>query len=182
MTQAFVANRLDIEAFAKAAGSLSGSDLFPKFPRLLEEAGKKGGDRTVDWQVQGEIKSGASGVAQVWLRVRASALLPLTCQRCLEPADIAVSVDRKFRFVETEEQAETEDEDAEEDVLALSRDFNLLELIEDELLMALPVVARHEVCPLDVKLAVQDPDFEAVSGAKANPFAALGRLKIGKSS
>jgi uncharacterized metal-binding protein YceD (DUF177 family) len=33
-----------------------------------------------------------------------------------------------------------------------------------------------------VKLAVQDPDFEADSEAKPNPFAVLAKLQTGKSS
>jgi uncharacterized protein len=182
MTQEFVASRLDVKTFAKAAGNLSGHDLLSKYKRLFEEARGEGGDRTVAWQARGEQKIGASGFQQIWLHLQARVVLPLTCQRCLGPADVEVAVDRSFRFVETEEQAEAEDEDAEEDVLALSRNFNLPELIEDELLMALPVVPRHEVCPTEVKLAVQDPDFEAETGAKPNPFAALAKLKAGKSS
>jgi uncharacterized protein len=87
-------------------------------------------------------------------------------------------VERAFRFVASEEQAELEDEESEEDVLVLSRDFNLLELIEDELLMALPVVPKHEVCPAPVKLQAQDADFdEAAPEQKPNPFAILQQLK-----
>jgi len=61
----------------------------------------------------------------------------------------------------------------------LSRDFNLLELIEDELLMALPVVPKHETCPAPVKLQAQDADFDAAAPAaqKPNPFAILEQLK-----
>ena len=106
--------------------------------------------------------------------------MPLTCQRCLGPVDIPVVVDRDFRFVSSEEQAEAEDEEAEEDVLALSREFNLQELIEDEMLMELPVVPRHEICPTEVKLAAQDVDFEAAQAEKPNPFAALAGLKGSK--
>lgn len=137
-------------------------------------------DREVQWRVQGEQQTDASGHAQVWLHLEAGVSLPLTCQRCLGPADIEVAVVRDFRFVETEAQAEAEDEEAEEDVLVLSRDFDLLALVEDELLMELPLVPRHAVCPGDVKLAVQDADFEAASAAKPNPFAALAGLKGGK--
>jgi uncharacterized protein len=182
MSQDFVANRLDIKAFAKAAGSLSGRHLLSKYERLMRETKGQGGDRALEWQAHGELRVGGSGFQQIWLHLQASVILPLICQRCLGPADIEVSVDRSFRFVATEEQAEAEDEEAEEDVLALHRDFNLMELIEDELIMAMPVVPRHEVCPTEVKLAVQDPDFEAESGAKPNPFAVLAKLQTGKSS
>jgi uncharacterized protein len=49
-------------------------------------------------------------------------------------------------------------------------------LIEDEVLMDLPVVPRHAVCPVPVKLATADPDFE-LAAVKPNPFAALSALK-----
>lgn len=182
MSHEFVATRLDVKAFAKAGAVLSGQDSLSTYPRLLEEAGGQGANRPVRWDVRGGMQVDASGFAQVWLHLNAQVTLPLTCQRCLGPADIALTVDRSFRFVSTEEQAEIEDEAAEEDVLALSRDFNLYELIEDELLMELPVVPRHEVCPTEVKLAAQDADFEAASAEKANPFAALAGLKGGKSN
>jgi uncharacterized protein len=182
MSQEFVANRLDVKAFAKAAGSVSSHDPLTRYARLLDEVGGQGGERQVDWQARGELRVGTNGFPQIWLHLQAAVSLPLVCQRCLGPADIAVLFDRSFRFVATEEQAAAEDEDAEEDVLALRRDFNLRELIEDELLMAMPAVPRHEVCPTEVKLSVQDPGFEAESGAKPNPFAVLAKLQAGKSS
>jgi len=182
MSQEFVANRLDVKAFVKAAGTLSGQDPLSSYARLMQEAGEQGGDRRLDWQARGELRVGENGFSQIWLHLQATVSLPLVCQRCLGPADITVAFDRSFRFVATEEQAEAEDEGAEEDVLALRRDFNLRELIEDELLMALPVVPRHEVCPTEVKLVAQDPDFEAESGAKPSPFAVLAKLQAGKTS
>lgn len=179
MSHEFDADRLDVRAFAKAGATLSGQDSLVAYPRLLEEAGGQGGERPLQWEARGEMRRDAAGFAQVWLFLRAAVSLPLTCQRCLGPADIEVTVDRAFRFVASEEQAEAEDEEAEEDVLVLSRDFNLRELVEDEVLMALPLVPRHEVCPGTVKLAVQDEDFEAAQAAKPNPFAALAGLKGG---
>jgi uncharacterized protein len=182
MSQEFVANRLDVKAFAKAAGVLAGHESLSNYSRLMAETGAKGGDRQLDWQARGELRIEVNGFSQIWLHLQATVSLPMTCQRCLGPVDTVASFDRSFRFVATEEQAESEDEQAEEDVLALRRDFNLRELIEDELLMAMPVVPRHEVCPIEVKLAVQDPDFDAESEAKPNPFAVLARLQTGKSS
>lgn len=182
MSQEFVANRLDIKAFAKAAGTLSGHDRLSSYARLMEEVGGQGNDRLLDWHARGELRVGANGFSQIWLHLQAAVSLPLVCQRCLGPADITVAFDRSFRFVATEEQAEAEDEEAEEDVLALTRDFNLRELIEDELLMALPAVPRHEACPVEVKLVAQDSDFESAAGGKPNPFAVLAKLQSGKSS
>jgi len=93
---------------------------------------------------------------------------------------LAIAVDRSFRFVEDEATAADQDDEAEEDLLAMSRSFDLLELVEDELLMDLPVAPRHEACPEPVKMSVADVAFEAAGAERENPFAVLGRLKTEK--
>jgi uncharacterized protein len=67
-------------------------------------------------------------------------------------------------------------------VLALSPDFDLASLIEDEVLMAMPVVARHDECPVVLKLEAVDPGFEIASAEKRHPFAVLAKLQGGKPS
>ena len=74
-----------------------------------------------------------------------------------------------------------EDDEAEEDLLALSREFDLLELLEDELLMDMPVAPRHESCPVPVKLSSADPAYHLAEAERQHPFAVLGRLKADKS-
>ncbi|MDP3700801.1 MAG: DUF177 domain-containing protein [Hylemonella sp.] len=181
MAQEFHSRRLDIQAFAQAGASLAGHDPLSKYERLLAETGGQGADHPVHWEAHGEFLAHPGAQGQVWLHLSARTSLPMTCQRCLGPADIPVVVERSFRFVASEKQAEVEDEEAEEDVLALVQDFNLQELVEDELLMELPVVPRHELCPTEVKLVVQDADFEAAQAEKPHPFAVLAGLKGGKS-
>ena len=180
MSTEFQPRHLDVPAFAQAGVTLRRSDSLSNYERLLEESGGQGADRQVQWEARGAQQSDASGHVRVWLHLSARLSLPLTCQRCLGPADVALEVARDFRFVATEAQAEAEDEEAEEDVLVLSRDFDLQALVEDELLMALPLVPRHEACPTEVKLAAQDADFEAAQEAKPKPFAALAGLKTGR--
>ncbi|MFT6590733.1 MAG: hypothetical protein ACI9I0_000270 [Rhodoferax sp.] len=168
---------IDVKAFAHAAGELSGQDSLSKYERLMQEAQGLGGDRALNWSARGEIRVDEADVEQIWLHVSVDVALPLTCQRCLGPVDIALAVSRSFRFVGTEEAAEAQDEEAEEDVLALSPDFNLADLIEDEVLMGLPVVPKHDSCPVDVKLAAEDAGFEVASAEKRHPFAVLAKLQ-----
>ena len=108
----------------------------------------------------------------VWLDLKADAELPLTCQRCLKPVPVSLDVDQQVRFVETEAQAEAEDEVAEEDVLALTPEFDLLALVEDELILAVPLVALHGACSPEG----YDPAVEAPI-EKTNPFSVLAALK-----
>jgi|JI10StandDraft_1071094.scaffolds.fasta_scaffold1233490_1 uncharacterized protein len=171
------ARHLNLEAFARAQGNLTGSKELSHFKRLQLEAQGVAATSLVRFTAEGQIRSTSGQGEQIWLMLTAEVALPQTCQRCLGPVDVPVVVERDFRFVATEEQAELEDEESEEDVLVLSRDFNLLELVEDELLMALPVVPKHDVCPTPVKLQVADPDFVENVEQKPNPFAVLQQLK-----
>lgn len=168
---------LHVAAFARAAGQLVGEERLARFDRLMDESKGLGGELPVRFTVHGDIRPDAAGADAVWLRLSAEADVPMTCQRCLGPVDVALAFVREFRFVATEAQAEIEDEASEEDVMAISRDFNVLELIEDELLMELPPVPKHATCPHSVKFQAVDPDYDEQVPEKINPFAVLGQLK-----
>lgn len=182
MKQESPPTHLDVKAFAHAASEISGHDPLSKYERLMQETQGQGPNQILKWSARGELRAAEAGAEQTWLHLTVDVSLPLICQRCLGPVDMAVAVSRSFRFVDSEEAAEAQDAEAEEDVLAVSPDFSLLELIEDEVLMALPVVPSHETCPVEVKLAVADPGFEVASAEKRNPFAVLAKLQGGKSS
>ena len=180
MAKDYDPQRLDVRRFAEEGAELAGQDALPRYRRLFAETQEEPGDRSVTWQARGELLHPHHVQPQVWLHLDAAANLPLVCQRCLRPVDVGVAVDRSFRFVADEATAAAEDDESEEDLLALSRSFDLLGLIEDELLMEMPVAPRHDVCPEPVKMSASDADFEAAGAERENPFAVLGRLKSGK--
>lgn len=175
-------DRLDMRAFAQAAAQLSGDEPLTGYERLLAEVPPSAdlAAASVRWTARGELRPGARGAeASVWLRLQASAGLPLACQRCLGPVAVVIEVDRWFRFVADEATAAAEDEDSEEDVLALEPRPSLRELIEDELLMELPLVPMHETCPQPVVMAAGTVDMptDADEPQRKNPFAELAKLK-----
>lgn len=170
--------RLDIASFAKEGARLAGQERLSKFSRLIEQSMGLGSENQVQFQADGRVQADAAGVDEAWLHLSAETRLPLTCQRCLGPVDVDLHFARDFRFVATEELAEIEDEESEEDVLVISRSFDLLDLVEDEMLMDLPAAPKHDVCPQPVKLSAKDADFaETEPTEKPNPFAVLGKLK-----
>ncbi len=179
MTAIFNPRKLPILNFAKSHGSLAGDLPLAQLDRLHEfqQGGAEVGD--VHFQARGEMRLTAAGTPAPWVLLSATTQLTLVCQRCLGPVAQDIAFERDFRFVESEAQADIEDEDAEEDVLALSPDFDLLALVEDELLMDLPASPKHEVCPQPVKLRVADSDYQEPED-KPNPFAALAGLRIPK--
>lgn len=177
MSKTFAPGRLDVAAFAQAKASLSAHDSIQKYERLAQELRAPEADLTIDWQADGEQRSAVDGSRRPALHLRAQATLPLTCQRCMGEVRVPLAVDRHFVFVPDEDTAAALDEASDDDVLALAPDFDLRALIEDELLMALPVVPRHEECPTSVPLASSDDDFEVANSEKPNPFAALAALR-----
>ena len=181
MSKDFEPRRLDVKGFAEEGATLSGEAPLQEFSRLIAETQGRGPTSPVTWSATGELRHPGHVQPEIWLDLSARATLALTCQRCLAPVDAVVAANRSYRFVADENLAAAQDEQAEEDVLALSRRFDLVELVEDELLMELPLAPRHESCPVPVKLAVADEDFEAAEAQRQNPFAMLGRFKGGKS-
>jgi uncharacterized protein len=175
-TRDFDPFNLDVAAFAKEVGQLSGRWPVQQLDRLAESAvadAMDPGAGDVAWSARGERRAMRGGEFQVWLHISAETGLPLECQRCLKPVGVPLKMERSFLFVHGEDAAAQLDTDSEDDVLALTRALDLRELIEDELLLAMPLVPRHEVCP--VPLTVKDDDI--VLDEKPNPFAVLSALK-----
>ena len=182
MTKEFSPRRLDVKAFAQAGARLEGHESLLAYERLAQEAQGLHPDLRVDWEAVGALVAPAAGTSQIWLHLRAHGMFPMHCQRCLGTVDVPLDVDRSFRFVADESTAEALDDECEEDLLVLSREFDLHALIEDELLMALPMVPMHEHCPEAVPMESESEDFEDANAQKPNPFAALAALRTGKDS
>lgn len=179
MKNAYDLCHFPVESFARSQSHSAGALPLAELERLAMEAHGGSVASSVHYELDGFTRLGSAGVEQIWLALSAKVVLPSICQRCMTVAELTVECAREFRFVPTEEQAEAEDELSEEDVLVLSRDFNLLELIEDELLMSLPMIPMHDICPIPVKLAAVDANFDDATQQTPNPFEVLSKLKTG---
>lgn len=170
---AFNPRRLDVVAFARAGAVLGGAVPLLDMARLREgllEPELEDHASEVHWQAQGDWRQPAGGVPQVRLHLHASAEVRMTCQRCLQPLGVTLKVDRSLRFVDTEEIAARLDEGGEEDVLSVSQALDLQVLVEDELIMSLPLVPRHDECQPPQASGV--PAYEA--GSPGGGLAAPG--------
>lgn len=110
-----------------------------------------------------------------------TATLLLECQRCLEVFPLPVERDwRVALLAEAGEEALLDDgEDAR---LVSDEGMPLAELIEDELILAVPLVPKHPagaVCELPVEGMIEEPPVEDFDEPEDNPFAKLSRLKRG---
>lgn len=183
--RAFVPEKLDLAAFARDGASLRGEWPAASLERLADAAAPEApadGWPALSWSLQGEVRQPKGGAAQTWLRLACQARVALTCQRCLQPVWESLDVDRWIRFVDTEAEAAALDADSDDDVLALPRHLDARELIEDELLLALPLVPRHEACPEPLTHIDADEPAAEEEAERPNPFAALAALKRGGSA
>ena len=174
--------RLDVRVFSRDGATLSGQAPLAQWARLRAESEDGLVSPPVRWQARGEAVSEVGAQDQVWLHLQVNAVLPLLCQRCLSPVLTAVDVDRSFRFVADEATAMALDDEEEEDLLVISREFNLIDLVEDEVILAMPLVPLHDTCPEPLPMSVEDPRFEQEEEKRPHPFAALAGLKVKKSS
>jgi len=185
MDKKFDLNRLNVKAFAREGLSLQGQQSLAQFVRLSELAAARfdapiedaSEPDQVSWRIQAELVPVIAGESQIWMHLSAEIDLPLQCQRCMGPVKLAVEANASFRFVADEASAEAEDDESEEDLLVLTPELNIFELIEDELIMSVPLVPMHETCPTEVPMSAVDVAFEEALEAKPNPFAALAQLK-----
>lgn len=163
--------RLDMRAFARDGAELQGSWPLSGFERLLDLLAEPAApDQQVSWSAQGRQAEQAGGSHQTWLHLQGCAAVSLRCQRCLEPMQVPLAVDRRYLFVRDEAEAARVDDEIDDDVLVITRELDLHELLEDEMLLEMPLVPRHDVC--------QAPAVAAADTPAAHPaFDALAALR-----
>ena len=176
MSKSHQASRLNVQAFANEGVPLTETTLLQDMERIAVEAKGLQPDSSVTWQASAETRPGSGPEADLWLHLQAQASLPLICQRCMGGVAVALEVDQWYRFVASEEIAMAQDDEAEEDLLVMEPQFDLLALLEDELLMALPLVPMHTECPTAPAMRAGDEALAAEVESKPNPFAVLSGL------
>ena len=136
------------------------------FPRLLQGALSDQGEVTVRCDFARDTQGRA------WLEGSATTTLSLTCQRCLE--GVPVSLDAEFRLALLADEADADELSGEDDYIVVGADaLSLYDVVEDELILTLPLVARHEDCTPSY---VPEPLVEA-DPPRENPFQVLAAVK-----
>ncbi len=169
---------VDVAVLCREALSLQGHWSLAAMPRLVSSLAAIPVDAVAPWQAQASLKPVTGGAPEMWLHLHATATVPLQCQRCLQDMTQALAVDRRIRFVRSEAEAARLDEESEDDVMALQPRLDLQALFEDELILSLPLVPRHDTCPRPL-LVPPSAEDAAVVDAAPHPFAALAALKGG---
>ncbi len=116
------------------------------------------------------------------VRGKLAARLALECQRCLTAVERAIETELSLAFVDTEAAGKRLPA-AYEPYLLDGPTVVLRELVEDELILALPIVAFHaeEACEVAVLQRAVEEDLPLpVAEKRPNPFSALAGLKKAK--
>ena len=132
---------IDSLAFAREGGLLQGelpvASLARVLDLLVDSTGRLG------YRVQGQM--GPRNRPQLMLQL--DGVLSVCCQRCLEGIDYPVRVRSLLELVKDEEELTQEEiEDDSKDFLTAQKELDVVELIEDEIILALPPAPRHESC------------------------------------
>jgi uncharacterized protein len=161
---AFVIDAFD---FCRINGSREGVTPVAEMTRLIKDCADSSG--TLAWRIEG----GTSQMGYPQLTLSVAGTVQLVCQRCLTPYAYDIDAETTLVLGKDDEHADEIEEiinDESIDVIVGSRAMDAAALIEDEALLALPQVPKHEVCP-DTAL------LDATKTEKKLPFAGLKDLK-----
>lgn len=177
--------KTDLRRLAQHEGTVAGVIPVVRMVRLVQ-------DLPNQHHVREASDIGANGLGAVWYEFRGlsqpgrrprmwlkvQALVTLTCQRCLGPLQFLVNETVQFELFADEakanaaEAADEADPDAPEPLVA-NGPVDLAQIVEDQLILAIPYVPKHEVCE-PAKTSAGEPIEEV---KRESPFKVLAGLK-----
>lgn len=163
---------IDNLAFAKRNEHLAGDVSFRDCGRLIEllrthALGDAARESLLDGRIHYLLDGDVDAVGRHFLHLVIAAELTVICQRCLDVMPLRLDLgfdylitDNRLRDTDVEDNDDFDEQEA-------SQAMDLLALIEDELIIAMPISPMHEFgCGAGV----------TESGEKSNPFSVLKGL------
>jgi uncharacterized protein len=154
---------IDSLDFARRGGELSGEVPVAELPRMTDLLADSEGK--ISYVLRG--LAGKDGNPQLELIV--DGVCNLRCQRCLNALTYPIKLVARLRLVSEGEVDNTDIEDDEVDSIPAEKRLDILALLEEELLLSLPIAPKHGLGECQI----------AVDGLNRsnNPFAVLAGLK-----
>ena len=149
--------------FARSASEQQGELGAKQFSRLVE-AGCHAGE------LRYRLRGATNDQRKPCLQLAVTGALKLTCQRCLGELDFAVSIESQLEL--SDDFKSIAEADDEVDRVLADRAMSVVQLVEDEIILALPMVPSHVTCT-----AGATP--ESLQAARQSPFRVLAGLKRG---
>jgi uncharacterized protein len=164
--------RVDLYALARRGAQLEGDFALASMSRLASALSEPAASARVRWTLRAALRQLPGDGTQPSAELEVAAEVPLQCQRCLGTVRVPVVDRARFRLVDVEPELSDDELEADDEALCAADPVDLRELVEDQLLLALPLVPMHDACPQPLAAPVSDEAIAATS-----PFAALARLK-----
>lgn len=129
--------RFDAFRLARDRESLAGSVDAATLSRLADRVGDA--QAPIEWRIEGTVDA----MGRPALAVLLDGAVTLECQRCLAPLEWPIALRTELLLARDEAEAARLDTESESEVLVAATPLDTQTLIEDELVLALPYVARH---------------------------------------
>ncbi len=148
----------------RLSGSLELSKMTRLAPSLVEPLG----------QVEVELEFDRDGSLKL-LHGRVHGVLRLQCQRCMEELELPLDEELNLGLILAEGEADRLPA-GYEPLLVTSQEIELAEIVEDELLLSLPLFPMHEEGQCQ-PARPPEPEEAPPAEEKPNPFGVLAKLK-----
>lgn len=167
--QAFINNF----EFASKLLEIHGKIAISQLPRLSESLDVSDYDAVGELAYQLRGAKDAQGKAMLVLHV--DGVLEVLCQRCLDKMQLPVDVHVDFLVVEDENDIPPPEEEGDEiDYLVAEPKMSVWQLVEDEVMLALPLAPMHE------NTECANVSVGGTGQKRENPFKVLQGLKLDK--
>jgi len=164
--------RFDASELAHQRGTVSGDVDAAELPRVADSLAADGG------RIAYAIVGTADAANRPALEVAVDGALWLTCQRCLQPMSWSVAQRTQVLLARDERELAQLDEGDEHEVLLADAPLDALELVEDELLLAMPYAPRHS--DAESASCVAAGGDERTDSNRVSPFRALAEMQAAR--
>jgi uncharacterized protein len=157
---------IDALDFARNAGALHGKIALASLERLGGYLAGNSGE--LQYEITGALNRNGKPILRIFVR----GLIKLRCQRCLGELGHVLDLRTDLLLAENEKELFSFDEDESIDGILAEPDLDILALIEDEIILSLPISPRHDESEcsignrLNVDTAEQKPLFAALAALK----------------
>ena len=170
MNQGLFPVRVDLLKSLEQETVYSGSIAVSKLDRLQDFLQDDSGETQV------EIQFGHDEQGVALLRGQCQSQVRMTCQRCMNPVEVELTTSFELGIVFSDEKAKHLPKQYEP-IIAESDSLELQPVIEDELILSLPMYAYHTQCDENNLVQKEEKPVLVETEAPINPFSVLEQLK-----
>ncbi len=159
---------IDPKSLALQGYLLKGEMALARLNRLSDSLCKNQGTAKIEWLF------GFDDQQRPTIQGYVQAQLSMRCQRCLQPMQWPLDIQVALIILNYEPRPDEELPIGYEAITLINNQMSVPTLIEEEIILALPIVAKHKVCPTNEYQLSQQPIDNNTS---PNPFHILSKLQ-----